>query len=586
MSLVERFCQASRGATLALFITVILSACATQGTRNAGNPSDSTPAETPIKPAAQLPEVDLTPALLYEILVSEIALQRNDKKLAMVALVDATRKTGDPRLAERATRLAVLNGEFDTAIEMAELWVKKDPDDADVHQTLGNLYVVVKKLDQAIPHYHKSLELTTPAHADMLLQNITDTLVRYSSNSEALDTMQKLVDSFPDSASVHLAYAKLAGMTGHRDLAGPAVDKALALKPDWETAAIYKFRLLLSLQKPDQAIQFAHRFLKKHEKAIALRSGLARYYIENDQYKEAEKEYSQIFKQKPDSSGAVLALALLRIQANDLDKAKKYLDTVLKLDQRNDLARIYLGEIATSEGKLDEAEQWLRSVTDPDQLFSARVRLASVINKRDGIDAALRELEAVHPETPAQQSELALIRNEMLVGAGRYQEAYDALDRVIEEQPDNIELLYARGMVASDLKDVAGLEKDMRRVLELNPGHAHALNALGYTLADQTERIDEAERLIKQALDKRPDDPFILDSYGWVKYRQGQLKEAEKYLRQALAGRNDPEIAAHLVEVLWKLNKRKEARQILEKANKDFPGNELLGEVSNKLLGH
>ena len=585
MSLVERFCQAGRHAAVGLTIIGLLSACATQPNRDTEEKAGQAAEATPGKPTARLPEVELTPQLLYEVLVSDIALQRNEKELAMVALVDAARKTGDPRLAERATRLAVLNADFGTAIEMAELWVKQDPDNADVHQTLGNLYVVVKKTDQALPHYQKSLQLTTPAHADMLLRNITDTLVRYASSDIAMSTMGKLVDAFPDSASVHLAYAKLAGMTGHRDQAGPAVDKALALRPDWEAAATYRFRLLLSLQKPRQATEFAHRFLKKNKDAVGLRSALARYYIENDQYRDAEREYQQIYRQEPDSAGTILALALLRMQANDYDKARKYLNEVLKLDSRNDLARIYLGEIATSEDRLDDAEQWLRSVTDPEQLFSARIRLAGVINKRDGLDAALRELEAIYPETPAQQSELALIRNELLVDAERYQEAHDALTSVLEEQPENIELLYARGMVAAQMGDIQGLERDMRRVLELDPDHAHAMNALGYTLIDQTDRIAEAEELITRALGRRPDDPFIMDSYGWLKYRQGKMKEAEKYLREALAIRNDPEIAAHLTEVLWKRGRQPEARKVWDKANADFPGNKLLQAVAKKVLG-
>lgn len=584
MSLVERFCQAGAHTAVILISVVALTSCTTQGARTPVKTGETAAEIKDEKARADLPDIDLTPDLLYQILASDIASQRGEYHLAMSKLVTAARNTRDPRLAEQATRLAVLAAEYETGIEMAKLWVEMSPEDAAVHQTLGNLYVVEDKVELALPHYRKALELTTPAHNEMLLQNITDTLIRYADKPVALSAMHELVTAFPDSASTQLAYARLAGMLSMKDTALSAVDNALNLDPDWEQAATFKFKLLLTLDKKDEAIEFANRYLRKHKKATVLRSSLARYYIENDHYSEAEKQYLLVQKYSPDSHGTLMALALLRLQANDNEKAKDYLTKALKQQPRNDLARIYLGEIATSENKLDEAEQWLRSVTDSEQLFSARIRLSGVVNKRDGVDAALRELEAIHPVTAEQQSELALIRNELLVEAERYTDAHNALDSIIEDQPDNIELLYARAMVAVQQNDVAGLERDLTHVLKLNPDHVHSMNALGYTLADQTDRIEEAEELVSAALTKRPDDPFILDSYGWIKYRQGNLKEAEKYLQRALSLRNDPEIAAHLVEVVWKRGRKAEAKSIWEKANADFPGNKLLDAVNRETL--
>jgi len=584
LSLVERFCQAGAHTAVILISLATLASCATQTERTPVETDKSAADIQAEKTQENLPNVELTPDLLYQILVSDIASQRGETHLAMSGLVKAARNTRDPRLAEQATRLAVLAGEYNTGIEMANLWVEMSPDDASVHQTLGNLYVVVDKVELAVPHYRKAIELTTPAHAEMLLQNITDTLIRYADKPVALSAMRELVTAFPDTADVQLAYARLAAMLSMTDLALSASNDALNLDPDWEKAATFKFKLLLTLDRTDEAIDFANHFLKKHKKSTVLRSSLARYYIENDHYREAEKEYLQVLKYTPDSQGTIMALALLRLQENDNEKARHYLNLALKQQPRNDLARIYMGEIAISENKLDEAEQWLRSVTDSEQLFSARIRLSGVVNKRDGVDAALRELEAVYPETAEQQSELALIRNELLVEAERYTDAHDALDSIIEDQPDNIELLYARAMVSAQQNDVAGLERDLTHVLKLDPDHVHSMNALGYTLADQTDRIEEAETLVAAALSKRPDDPFILDSYGWIKYRQGNLKEAEKHLQRALSLRNDPEIAAHLVEVLWKNGRKAEAKTIWDKANTDFPDNKLLNAVSEEIL--
>lgn len=581
MSLVVRICQALRLGGFVLLSVVILTSCTTQEVRKAEKPSD----ETTVKQdeEASLPAVALTPELLYQILVSDVASQRGNHSFALQGLAEAARSTQDPRLAEQATRLAVLSSDYETGIEMANLWVKSSPEDASVHQTLGNLYVVADKIDLALPHYRTAISLTSSPHLELLLQNITETLVRYADKPEAVAAMQQIVDAYPDLAAVKLAQARLSGSLRMLDQALDAVDDALSINPDWEKAADYKFKLLLANEQTDEAIEFANRYLKKHKKYTLLRSSLARYYIESDNYREAEQQYLLVHKYSPESQGTVMALALLRLQFNDNEKARYYLNLALEQDPRNDLPRIYLGEIATSENKLDEAEQWLRAVTDADQVFSARLRLAEVINKRDGIDAALRELEEIHPVSSDQQAELALIRNEMLVEEERYGDARTALDRVIDDQPDNIELLYARAMVAAQQDDVAGLEKDLRKVLKQNPDHVHSMNALGYTLADKTDRIEEADALVSSALSRRPDDPFILDSYGWVKFRQGDLKEAEKYLQRALSLRNDPEIAAHLVEVMWVQGRKTEALALWEKANSDFPDNKLLDAIHKKI---
>ena len=281
-----------------------------------------------------------------------------------------------------------------------------------------------------------------------------------------------------------------------------------------------------------------------------------------------------------------MALALIRIDSGSLDDAGEYLEKVLQLQPNNDLARVYLGDIASKQKRLDDAITWYRAVTDQDQLFMARVRLVDVIMERDGIEAALRELEAIHPESPSQSIDLVLLQNELLAREGRLTESLHLINEALADNPDNIELLYARAMIAAQQKDVANLEKDLLRVLEIQPGHVQSLNALGFTLADLTDRYDEAYTLIAAALKKKPGDPFILDSMGWVSYRLQNLDAAEEYLRKALAKRNDPEIASHLVEVLLAAGKLREAKQILAKANKDFPGDKKLDAINAQMKGN
>ena len=338
-------------------------------------------------------------------------------------------------------------------------------------------------------------------------------------------------------------------------------------------------------KKDSEADQFATEHLKKHPKSLELRNLLARYYLESNNLEAAEREYLIIYRQDETSIIALMSLALIRMDSKKYDDATQYLEKVLQLQSNSDLARLYLGDIASLQKRFDDAIQWYSSISDTDQLFAARLRLVDVYLKRDGADAALRELEAIHPESDSQQIDIILLKNELLTKSGRIDEALQVINAALSDNPDNIDLLYARAMISAQQKDVAGLEKDLLRVLEIKPGHVQALNAYGFTLADLTDRYKEAYSLISAAHQQKPNDPFILDSMGWVEYRLGNLDVAEGYLRKALSKRNDPEIAYHLSEVLFAAGKKREAKKVWLKAKKEFPDDEKLNSISEKMKG-
>jgi tetratricopeptide (TPR) repeat protein len=493
--------------------------------------------------------------------------------------VETATVTRDPRLAAQATKQAVIAARYDTAIEMAQLWQELSPEDIDAHQTLGNLLVVRKKPEEASLHYSKAMSLTDSSKRDLLLTQISATLIRYASSEDAMTVIDRISADFPGLAAASIASARIASHFKDYAHASEVIDRALQLDPDNSDAAVIKFSLLILEKKTDEAETFAVDYLDKHPKETELRTSLARYYLENNELKKADREYTIIHRLDASSVIAPMALALIRIEEKDLDSASEYLERVLELQTNNDLARIYLGDIANRQERLDDAEQWYRAVTDEEQIFNARTRLVGVIRKRDGIEAALRELESIHPVSAVQQVELILTQNELLIEEDRLDDAQELLDKSLQETPDDIDLLYARAMIAARKEDVESLEKDLLRVLQIQPGHVQSLNALGFTLADLTDRYEEAYSLVNAAFKKKPNDPFILDSMGWVEYRLGNIKSAEDYLRRALELRNDPEIAAHLAEVLFVAGKKSEARRVWEKANDDFPDNKKLDKA-------
>ena len=588
LSLVRKICQVLSYFALLALASATLISCA-------GNPAKIDAAETAQQQSEQaaadeealeqqnLPKVDLSADLMYKLMLSDLARQQNNNELALAALVDVAIETRDPRLAAQATRQAVISNQYTIAIQMALLWKELTPDNVDVHQTLGNLLVVEQRLGEATAHYSKALALTDENNRSELLKQISATLIRYGNQKQALQLIEQLSQEYPASADVALAHASIAAAVKEYGVANTEINRTLALDPDDDNAAVFKFSLLLLQKKDQEATDFAVLFLKKHPKSIVLRTTLARHYLESDQLKAAEKQYLVIHRQDDTSLIAPMALALIRMDSKDYDAASVYLEKVLALQADNDLARVYLGDIASQQERLDEAVQWYRSVTDKEQFFNARLRLVDVIMKRDGFDAALVETEALHPETDSQQSDLILLKNELLTRSGRSAEALELINNALDDNPDDIDLLYARGMIAASNNDVAGLEKDMLRVLEIKPGHVQALNAYGFTLADLTSRYEEAYSLISAALKQKPGDPYILDSMGWVEFRLGNYAEAESFLRKALEKRNDAEIASHLAEVLFAAGNIREAKKVWAKANRDFPENDKLMAVGEKL---
>lgn len=596
MSLVRKISQALSSFSLLALITVnfvVLASCASNSTKDdatSQNP-DATRAAKATKSASNtaasearknLPAVELTPELMYKLMLSDIASQQNNNELALAALIDTATETRDPRLAAQATRQAVLMSQYGIAIKMATLWQQLEPSNLDSHQTLGNLLVAEGRPEDALMHYSKALALTDEKNRSRLLKQISTTLVRYGSEAQALGLIEKLAIAYPDSADVALAHASVAGKLKRYDVADTAINRTLQLDPHNNNAAGFKFGLMLLQNNAENAEKFAAAYLKKNTDALILRSALARHYLENGKLKQAETQYLLVHEQDEKSIIAPMALALIQIDSANLDDATRYLENVLVLQPTNDLARLYLGDIAFQQKNYDYAIQWYRAVTDKDHAFKARLRLVEAIDQQDGTDAAMRELESSVAETPAQQIQLTLLEHDLFVEANRIKDAERVLNIALTDSPDNIDLLYARAMIAARKEDVPALEKDLQRLLKIQPAHAQALNAYGFTLADLTDRYKEAHGLISAALKIKPGDPYILDSIGWVEFRLQNYTAAEIHLREALAKRNDDEIASHLIEVLLAMDKKHEAEKVWSKANKAFPDSKKLLNVREK----
>jgi tetratricopeptide (TPR) repeat protein len=520
---------------------------------------------------------------MFDVMAGELALQRGQVGAAAQVLARAALATRDPRLVERATLAAFHARQFEDALLTAELWVELRPGDVEAREALATVMLELGRAAEAQLQLEQVLALERArAQLDQGFLRVATVLGRYSNRITATELMQTLVQRYPESAAAHLYAGHLAVRAGEFDSAAALADAALQLQPAWQDAAVFRARIFISQKDVTGAHRFYEAFLREHSGATAVRLNFARFLIDQKQWEKALVEFKRLLAETPDDADATYAAALLALQTNHPAEAARYLRRTLELRPDNDQARIYLGQAAEQEKRYDDALRWYREIDSGDTYFEAQTRIAMVLARQGDVDAARRQLQAIQPEGDEQHVQRALAEEQILRDARRHREALDVLNQAIEAVPGDKELLYARALIAErlDMLDVA--ENDLRTILLRDPKNANALNALGYTLADRTTRYQEAYELLKEALALKPDDPFILDSFGWVNYRLGNYADSVRLLKRALELRNDAEIAAHLGEVLWVSGQPLEAESVWNSALRIAPDNETLLDVMKK----
>jgi len=307
----------------------------------------------------------------------------------------------------------------------------------------------------------------------------------------------------------------------------------------------------------------------------------ARLLVKNKKFAEATEQFK--LQKKPNEPEIIYTLGLLAFQTEQLSTAKDYFNQLLNNEETVDTARYYFGQIAEKEDNLEEALRWYRAVASGDSYLGAQISIASILFEQGHIDEGREHLHNISGLDEKESLTLIQAEASLLTGQERLAEAMAVYNKALEKRPKNTDLLYLRAMLADKMGQLDLLES---YIITLEPDNVEALNALGYTLADQTQRYQEAYQLVQQALTlSATDEPFhFLDSMGWILYRLGKYQEAIVYLRKAQAKQNDPEVAAHLGEVLWVNGQQEVAKTVWEKALADFPDDKKLREVMQKFL--
>jgi tetratricopeptide (TPR) repeat protein len=530
-----------------------------------------------------LPDTELNQELLFKFLMSEIAAQRGDLQLAAQGYLDMAKSTRDPRLAKRATEIAAYGRLQSLALEAARLWLDLDKNNPQARQTLAALLVSSNKLSEAKPLLEALITADgNPASGFMQLSSM---LAKHPDRNAVLAITKELAKGYPQLPEAHFAVAQAAFSAGKYDDAAVEIKQALDMRPDWEIAALFNAQLLQQRGSTDKAGEYLQAFLKSYPKSHEVRASYARLLLNNKELKEARAQYQLLLEDQPTNADIVVTIGLLSLQMNEFESAETWLKRGLELKYRDpDSLRFYLGQVCEETKRFDQAMKYYASVQGGDQFVPAQARYAFLLGRQNKLAEAREYLQNVQAANDEQRALLIQAEAQLLREAKDYQQSYDLLNKALQKQPENVDLLYDSAMAAEKLDRIDVVEANLRKLIALKPDHAQAYNALGYTLADRTDRLKEAKGYIDKALKLSPDDPFILDSMGWVLYRLGDSKQALTYLQRAYTQRPDPEIAAHVGEVLWARGQQQEAEKVWRDASKENPENELLQATIKRYL--
>ncbi len=543
--------------------------------------SSLTSETTPALPRSAFPR-----ETLYELLVAELALRQGDLSTALEHYVTQARVTKDPGVVAQAVRLTALSRDSQRGLEMAELWAALAPTDPQARQAAALALMRVDDLKGALGHFAELRAQSGTANFGYLASQAA--YLEPAARADLAEALAALHVRFPD--DVQLAYARALVLEQAR-----RPQQALALLDEHAAeelpreALLLQSQLLARLGRLDEAIslldaQLADGTLEDGDEA-RWRYARARMLVELERFEAAREDFEALLARVGDHAEILLSLALLALEQEQISAARGYLERLLATGRRQDVAHYYLGELARSEGNVEGAVAAFGQVMPGAEFRSAQARAAALLLQHTGSDGLRDYLALQRVRYPGEAVTLWLLESGLLLEVAAEEAALDVLDEALTVHPDDPDLRYARALARKRVDDIAGLEVDLRHILALDPDHAVALNALGYILADRTERFSEAKALIVRALALRPDEPAFIDSLGWVEYRLGNHARARTLLEQAYGLMPDHEIAAHLGEVLWVIGKREAALQTWEEGLALEPGSRVLAETMQRLLG-
>lgn len=536
-------------------------------------------------PAPQLPFAEPEPVrreldedLVYSYLVGEIGAHRGQLRLSQTHYLHAAILARDAYAAERATRIALHLKDYQSGLASVRRWVELAPNDMTARQLAAVLFLRNEQLDEAGEQLDALVRIADARDTDGFLQAASALSVEHD-RTGAERLIQDLQERHPD--DVRSLYAVAVLETAHRrfDAAEKRLRAVIERDPDREQTRVLLSRVLVAQSRRDEALELLAESVGRYPDSVTLRTTYSRLLVDAADYPEALAQFRSLHRLTPDDEEITFGYAMLATQQEQWDEARPLWQMLRGSSERRDEASYYLAQIEEKTDHEALAVGLYRTVSSNELKVDAIMRIAQILGRGGRLDEARETLQQARIANPGRAADLYIAETQIVQKHGAADDALALYEDAINAYPENHDLRYNRALFVVDLGDFAWMERELLGLLDEDPDHVDALNALGYTLADRNERLDEAFAYISRALKLRPESPAILDSMGWVLYRQGDLAAAAGYLRRALDLTADDEIAAHLGEVLWISGKQADARAVWRDALDQKPDSDKIRAV-------
>jgi len=531
--------------------------------------------------------------LFYQLLLGELNARGSEPAAGFALILDAARKTNDPTLYQRAIEVAFQSRSGDAALQAARAWKQAQPQSREANRYVLQILLALNRLGDTAEPLRSEIALADARDRAAVITAIPRLYARAGDKKAAAQLVEQVLGDALASptlgASAWTTLGRMRLAAGDPQGALEAARRGQALDARAEGPA------LLALELMDPKVPQAEPLVKKYlegKPQPEIRMGYARVLLDAQRYPEALQQLQAITAEKPDMAEAWLVQGTLLAQENQLAPAEASLQKFLELargprseERARAQAQAYLALSQIAEKRKDyaQANAWLDKIDNSQDLVAAQNRRASILARQGRIDDARKLIRAL-PERNAGDARTKLMAEVGLLREARmYKAAVDLLAAAAAKDPKDVDLLYDQAMLAEKMNDMPQMERLLRQVIAAKPDYHHAYNALGYSLAERNVRLPEARQLVQKALEYAPGDPFITDSLAWVEFRMGNKPEALRLLEGAYQQRPDPEIAAHLGEVLWSVGQRDRALAIWREAMLMSGDNETLLETLKRL---
>jgi tetratricopeptide (TPR) repeat protein len=538
--------------------------------------SGSVLAQTPppeAEPESKVVNSSLDAQLFYEILLGEMNAKGNEAATGFALLLDSARRTNDARLFQRAMEVALQARSGESALQAAQNWRLAQPDSREANRYVLQILIALNRINDTAEPLQRELAMTPLAQKPQALAAIVQIYSRVGDRAQAARLVEEaLAKELVDPAvgvDAWMVVGQMRLAAGRKPLALDAARKALMLKPGAEAP----IRLALELMDPQ--LPAAEAMIKQYLSTYArpdLRTAYARALISDQRYAEAQQQLEKATHDRADLPEAWLILGALQAEQNQQAAGQRSLERYLKLvaQQPEDEARqrgesqayLSLALLAEKRQDTEAAQGWLNKVSSPALQATTKARQASILAQQGRVEEGLKLLQSLPTSTPAEARSRLMAEVQLLRGQKQFEAAFQLLDKALVDFPDDADLLYDQAMLADKLQRYDVMEKLLRTIIEQQPDNQNAYNALGYSFAERGVRLPEARELVNKALSLAPNDPFISDSLAWVEFKAGNLNEAIRILEKAFRSKPDPEIAAHLGEVLWVAGQKSRAQSV------------------------